>query len=75
MSLDHPVEITDRCGEWVSLIAAACFVEELELSSLPLSDALKAEVWRALEDLRQLSPMEALLRCLANPGTFSSQAI
>jgi hypothetical protein len=75
MNSDRSVDTTGERSTWVSLVASACFVEELELDSLPLSEALKVEVQRVLEGLRQLSPMEALVRCLSTPGTCSSWAI
>lgn len=53
---------------WSEMIAAACFAEELDLESLPLPEGVKNDVRAILDELARLSPLEALSRCISNPG-------
>ncbi len=61
-------ELTSSSREWSAMIAAACFAEELDLESLPLPEGVKIDVRSILGELARLSPLEALSRCISNPG-------
>lgn len=61
-------ELTSSSRAWSEMIAAACFAEELDLESLPLPEEVKSDVRAILHGLARLSPLEALSRCISNPG-------
>lgn len=58
-------EIPSASRTWIEMIASACFVEELDLDSLPLSERVKNDVRSILGELARLSPLEALSRCIS----------
>jgi hypothetical protein len=61
-------EMTSGGRAWSEMIAAACFAEELDLEALPLPEGIKSDVRSILGELARLSPLEALSRCISNPG-------
>ncbi len=73
MNRDVVSEIPDEKETWVVMIASACFVEELDLDSLPLSEVDKGKVRCIIEELKLLSPLEALSRCLSDASPSSSR--
>jgi hypothetical protein len=74
MNRDAIAKDSGESDAWVARIASACFVEELDLDSLPLSQDVKERVLSVLEELECLPPLEALSRCLSDPELRSSSA-
>lgn len=56
---------SNDCEPWLSQIAKACFVEELQIDNLPLPDGVRNAVLLILEDLSSLPALQAVLWCLA----------